>query len=184
MREQAQKRANSDPPLRRGPPRSPDPEIGTKFGKWEVIGPASDKIYHCPRQNVVHRRVMCRCECGTERKVVLFRLLQGGTKSCGACGVARKQRRGSLAPGEIAIREVGDQVGRSAIWRILEELPSRKGNRMVLCRCQRGHARSMLLTTFRGDPKKLPMCHRCLQALRAYEASVARTPPRRKMIDA
>jgi len=46
--------------------------IGQRFGRWTVIGRASGN-YH----------FMCRCECGTERRVFGSALKNGTTGSCG-----------------------------------------------------------------------------------------------------
>lgn len=54
--------------------------VGKEFERWTVISAADPTI---TKSNRVHRRWMCRCECGTER-VVLERSLKNGTsKSCG-----------------------------------------------------------------------------------------------------
>lgn len=52
---------------------------GQKFGYWEVVDGAESRI---AQQG---RAVMCRCHCGTERKVLLRSLIGGHSKSCG-CG--------------------------------------------------------------------------------------------------
>lgn len=43
----------------------------TRYGRWLVVGPAEG------------RRVMCRCDCGTTRPVMLFSLKRGESTSCG-----------------------------------------------------------------------------------------------------
>jgi hypothetical protein len=50
-------------------------EANQRFGHWTVIGP-------CPRDT---RKVICRCDCGTERSVQSRALRVGTSKSCGGC---------------------------------------------------------------------------------------------------
>ncbi len=64
-------------------------KAGERFGRWLVI---EDQQF-----NFV-RHVLCRCECGTERKVDAANLRRGGSKSCGcvsraALAVAGVDRR-------------------------------------------------------------------------------------------
>lgn len=48
---------------------------GDVFGRWTVIQEVESPTKH--------RRMLCRCSCGTERIVVLQSLRAGETKSCG-----------------------------------------------------------------------------------------------------
>jgi len=47
---------------------------GTIFGKWTVLG---------ENPHTRHGKVLCRCECGTDKKVFVSNLLMGLSKSCG-----------------------------------------------------------------------------------------------------
>lgn len=49
------------------------------FGRWTVIGPASPAMF----AGKATPRVMCRCQCGTERPVLLSNLKSRKSKSCG-----------------------------------------------------------------------------------------------------
>lgn len=49
------------------------------FGRWTVIGPATPVMF----AGKVTPRVMCRCQCGTERPVLLSNLKSRKSKSCG-----------------------------------------------------------------------------------------------------
>lgn len=55
---------------------------GHKFGKWTVLGPGP--INRAKKQY----RWRCRCECGTERDVLMGALRNGASKSCG-CEINR-----------------------------------------------------------------------------------------------
>lgn len=46
------------------------------YGRWTIIGEA-------PCGNWNQQRVLCRCECGTQREVILQTLTNGRSKSCG-----------------------------------------------------------------------------------------------------
>lgn len=48
--------------------------IGDKFGKWTVVGE--------PVSTGKGRRVLCRCECGAESMVEVYRLHNGESASC------------------------------------------------------------------------------------------------------
>ena len=56
-------------------------QVGSKIGKWTIIGPASP-------DNAGKPRWLCRCECGTE-KPVKQRLL--AIEKSRSCGCARRQ---------------------------------------------------------------------------------------------
>src|SRR6185436_18255442 len=59
---------------------------GTLFDSWTVL-------HEClPRTH--HRRFMCRCECGTEKPVLLTLLLKGESRRCFACGVKHRTLHG------------------------------------------------------------------------------------------
>jgi len=55
--------------------------VGDVYGQWTIIGAA-------PRSSAGHRRVMCRCACGTEKAVQAQSIRNGVSQSCG-CGQLR-----------------------------------------------------------------------------------------------
>lgn len=67
---------NSTGTIKEKPGAGPRPtiQIGDRFGRWTVIGPASPEAYQ--------RRWNCRCDCGTER-IVAQRMLKKQSRSCG-----------------------------------------------------------------------------------------------------
>lgn len=46
-----------------------------RFERWLVLGE--------PHGDARHRKVRCRCDCGTEKDVDVYSLRSGGTRSCG-----------------------------------------------------------------------------------------------------
>lgn len=54
-------------------------EIGNRYGKLVVIAEAPPDRYN--------KKVVCRCDCGTEKEFHLGNLVRGKTKSCG-CGIS------------------------------------------------------------------------------------------------
>lgn len=60
--------------------------IGSRFGRWEVIGSASRD----PSNR--NARVLCRCSCGTDRAVSVLNLVNGKSKSCGCVHRETKDR--------------------------------------------------------------------------------------------
>jgi hypothetical protein len=71
--------------------------IGTKYGKWEVVGEVYMDRY---------AKVPCRCECGVERAVDAYTLVQGRTNSCISCFNSNKETSNNSA------------------WKGYEEIPS------------------------------------------------------------
>ena len=57
--------------------RYEDLPIDSVCGRWLVLGPSF--------KTGVMRFQMCRCQCGTERPVLLYDLLNGKSVSCGVC---------------------------------------------------------------------------------------------------
>lgn len=51
--------------------------LGQKFGRYTVIA-KSDK-----RSKAMKQMVLCRCDCGTEKEVIVSNLKSGISKSCG-----------------------------------------------------------------------------------------------------
>jgi len=65
-------------------PRTPAPSVGERFGRWTVVG--------APHKNASKRTVVaCRCECGTEREVMVqsLRRRDRSNPSCGCWKVER-----------------------------------------------------------------------------------------------
>ncbi len=60
------------------------PIIGTQIGHWEVIDAT-------PFYAGTGRCIRCRCACGTEADVPIGNLVQGKSKGCQACAVARRR---------------------------------------------------------------------------------------------
>jgi len=50
--------------------------LGAKFGMWKVIGE-----FHGRESK--HSKILCRCDCGTERMVAMHALKTGGSMGCG-----------------------------------------------------------------------------------------------------
>ena len=57
-------------------------EIGDRFGRWAVIAKTEN-----------NRFVVARCDCGTERKVVVYALKDGSSPSCGCRRKENGRRR-------------------------------------------------------------------------------------------
>lgn len=72
------------------------PKTGDLFGQWTVLSvePVGPK----------HRRALCRCDCGSERLVVVFTLKNGRSSSCG-CTQAAKSAAANSKHGLSGARE-------------------------------------------------------------------------------
>ncbi len=77
------------------------------FGRWTVIGP-----------KIVGRRVLCRCQCGTEKEVNVGNLVSGASRSCGCLNSEMLAKRN---------RKHGDDVRgrRDRLYRIWVAMRSR-----------------------------------------------------------
>lgn len=73
-------------------------EIGTKFGKWEIISKETVKL-----NNLTHW--LCLCECGFQTYIPLNNLMNGSSTQCFTCAkieAGRKRRTGhGLISGEM-----------------------------------------------------------------------------------
>ncbi len=79
--------------------RKPLSEIisfSTKFGRLTPIKEASDRVSEGVGRRNVHRFVMCRCDCGTEKEISLKVLLNGKTISCGCAKIDANRRNAPL----------------------------------------------------------------------------------------
>jgi len=97
-------------------------EPGSSFGKWVVVG-------ENPHRR--HGKILCCCECGTEREVLIQNLTSGRSSSCGCSSRCSCDK---IKPGAV--------FGK---WTVLEENPhTRKG--AVLCRCACGREKLVLVS--------------------------------------
>lgn len=77
-------------------PVKPKPiEPGARFGLLTVIAEAEPEPYRCPDGTRRVRTVLCRCECGNERRVELRNAQRGRTRSCG-CIRSQQARKAGL----------------------------------------------------------------------------------------
>ena len=59
---------------------------GQRFGRWVVLGEATDKIDH-------RETWLCSCDCGTVRNVLAKSLKSGRSKSCGCIAKEKATHR-------------------------------------------------------------------------------------------
>lgn len=71
------------------PRKYPKAEIGQVFGKWTVVGEGG-------KNKSGNRMLLCRCECGREKRVRESHLKSGASTQCDRCGV-RKLSKGARA---------------------------------------------------------------------------------------
>ncbi len=127
--------------------------IGQKFGRLTVIGEGLAAL--CP-SGTRQRRMICRCDCGTEKVIRLIHLRSGKIRSCGCLRPARK-----LA--------IGGRFGRLVV---LEESESRKfacgaTRKQYLCQCDCGNKKIIDSGNLKGgDTKSCGCLHRELRIQR------------------
>jgi hypothetical protein len=102
--------------------------LNARYGKWTVLDP-----------NDYREKILCRCDCGTERMVGRRFLTYGKSKSCGceqgAFLVGSSWNTEALAPDHSSKVEIGARFGR---WTVISETEPRGKRRVALCECDCG----------------------------------------------
>lgn len=112
--------------------------VGKTFGHWTVIGPSSDKY-----------KVMCRCDCGKERPVRVYSLLNGSTVSCGHTRYAKISAK--------AVQDNEQMIGRGfGSWTVTAAVTN--DPKKVLCRCQCGREKAVAISTLTSGKSKSCGC--------------------------
>ena len=121
------------------------PAAGTRFGRWTVVGDG-------PAETARFVRVLCRCDCGTEKSVIVDSLKTGRSRSCG-CG------RGNY---RVEVPAVGTRFGR---WTVDEDRTADQRPHMLACLCECGTRQQVRLAALRqglstscgcGGPERQP----------------------------
>lgn len=74
-----------------------DVAIGQRYGRWIVLEELGGSH---------HRKLLCRCDCGTQRAVRLSHLRDGASLSCGCLSAKRAKERG----GNIKVAQAGQEL--------------------------------------------------------------------------
>ena len=99
---------------------------GEKYGRWTVL----DDVQIVPRKNGKSElKILCRCDCGTERYVLERSLLYGGSVSCGCL---RKERALEANSPDLT----GRQFGELTVIRKVEN--TKHNSTQWLCKCSCG----------------------------------------------
>lgn len=109
---------------------------GKRFGGLIVIGDMGSNASY-------EKFVLCKCDCGKEKKMPLRNIRIGKTKSCGCLtGKTLSKRRSKPAT-------IGDIYG---MLTISSDLGTSKQGRFVLCKCQCGNIKKIRMACLkRGD---------------------------------
>ena len=86
---------------------------GQRFGKWAVVC-LTDKRTNCAT------RFLCRCDCGTEKKVCSHHLRSGESTNCGC------SRKTSMTPEQLRARRIEWQRLRRSTLRASKPTPEPK----------------------------------------------------------
>jgi len=118
--------------------------VGTKFGRWSVLGDGEPRP---TRRGDPLRTLRCVCECGTEKTVLLLTLRSGSSKSCGCLGLERL--RGPKP------ERMNDLTGKRFGWLVVSRLHKLGGGKTRwYCTCDCGAEKSVLATHLvRGNTK-------------------------------
>ena len=96
--------------------RSIDKVIGKRFGRLIALKEADDS-------SIGYTKILCQCDCGTEKSIFIDSLTQGTTQSCG-CLLKERQRKAvtkditgmvfgeltAIKPAGYSVRENGDKL--------------------------------------------------------------------------
>lgn len=116
---------------------------GGKYGRWTVL-------------DVVGRYVPCRCDCGTERKVFRYSLINGVSSSCG-CRMDELRASDEFSRSRVRYPvNPGERYGR---WTVVE-VPN---YRDVLVRCDCGTERRVRAADIRRDDERASRSCGCLK---------------------
>ena len=131
--------------------------VGSRFGKWEVIGPI---VLNKKRRKLV----LCRCDCGLERSVNLYALVNGYTKKCMKC-----VHESNNIPDE----PIGTQFNS---WTIIGKSCKcyKQGTKLILCRCRCGLEKNVSLVNLRCGAST--QCQSCSSKLRKKPSIKVREP--------
>jgi len=113
------------------------------FGRWTAIKEVERNKHN-------QRQYLCRCECGTEKIVILAALTSGKSRSCGC-----------LPPPKMDL--VGQKYGRLTV---LKEVEKKGNKRRFLCRCDCGNTTIVPMSSLRNS--SVQSCG-CLKKERARE---------------
>jgi hypothetical protein len=107
--------------------------LNERYGKWTVVDP-----------NDYRDKVLCRCDCGTERMVGRRFLTYGRSKSCGCESGAHLRGKtwntAALAPEHAIAAVPGARFGR---WTVIGDPEPRGKRRVVLCECDCGNQKQV-----------------------------------------
>ena len=62
-------------------------KIGDIYGDWTILSLPYARQFTC---ETYHRYCLCRCKCGVEKEISVYRLINGKTHACRSCGKKRK----------------------------------------------------------------------------------------------
>lgn len=80
-----------------------DAKVGEKFSRWTILSVSAGTKHS-------KRKAICRCECGTERELLLPSVTSGATKSCG-CLASEVTTVRSTKHGRVETKEYNSWMG-------------------------------------------------------------------------
>jgi len=114
---------------------------GTKFHHWTVIKEV---------KNNGRKRVLCQCDCGNLRELLLSPLKAGRSKSCSCLAY-------EMGSTNLKKNVVGKRFGR---WKVLREAGRSKGGAVLwLCRCDCGNEKVIRGSAFQKGETKSCGCY-------------------------
>lgn len=141
----------------------PDPEVGDRFGKLVVIDNRRD-----PETG---RKILCRCDCGTEKYVRVYNLQNGRATSCD-CWRSERLLGTKFPTLDLPNDPVVTTGSRHHRWTALAE-PRTGHNRVVHCRCDCGTEKDVAVEHLLSGESTSCGCWR-RDAARAVHEQVAR----------
>lgn len=125
--------------------------VGNTYGKLKVLKDVDSYISH---KKVKVRKVLCQCDCGGQKEIILGSLRAGKTTHCGCLKSPIIYPNRKLSPldlDKVNQRDFGD-------WTIIEEISFNKDKRVVIAECKCGYRKT---TTMRAMGRSGKSCSSC-----------------------
>lgn len=119
-----------------------DIEVGQVFGSWTVV----EMLL---RARGATRKIRCRCSCGRVVDVDYYKLRAGKSLRCKPCNLNEHRPSVTIPPGT-----------RYGLWEVLGEAGTRRGSRLLQCRCACGLERQVSYSSLTGGQSR--GCKKCV----------------------
>lgn len=113
---------------------------GQVFDQWTVV--ADPEFISVNSTSTPVWRVHCKCECGREKKVIKYRLVNGESTKCRVCAARDRQR----IPGQTVTQDMklGMVFGKLTVIEPNSQRTTDDKRWMSICRCECGNIKTVI----------------------------------------